>query len=54
VINGEEEANKNYVRGYYSLGRSIIDNTVNIINNIADNYSDLQGFLDFHSLGGRN
>lgn len=52
LISGNEDAANNYARGFYSVGKRIIDLTVNKIRNLADDCSNLQGFMIFHSLGG--
>ncbi|CEF68211.1 Alpha tubulin-like protein [Strongyloides ratti] len=52
MITGKEDAANNYARGHYTVGKEIIDTTVNRIRRIADNCSGLQGFLIFHSFGG--
>jgi len=52
LITGKEDAANNYARGHYTVGKEIIDQTVEQIRKIADNCSGLQGFLLFHSFGG--
>uniref|UniRef100_A0AC35TUX9 Tubulin alpha chain n=1 Tax=Rhabditophanes sp. KR3021 TaxID=114890 RepID=A0AC35TUX9_9BILA len=52
LINGKEDAANNYARGHYTIGKEIIDVTVDRIRRISDACSGLQGFLCFHSFGG--
>lgn len=52
MITGKEDAANNYARGHYTIGKEIIDNTLDRIRKLADNCSGLQGFLIFHSFGG--
>ncbi|KAM3173214.1 hypothetical protein ACTXT7_012949 [Hymenolepis weldensis] len=52
LITGKEDAANNYARGYYTIGKSIIDLILDQIRKLTDNCSGLQGFLVFHSFGG--
>ncbi|CEF62916.1 Alpha tubulin-like protein [Strongyloides ratti] len=52
MITGKEDAANNYARGHYTVGKEIIDQTMDRIKRVADNCSGLQGFLVFHSFGG--
>ena len=52
LINGKEDAANNYARGHYTVGKEIIDLTIDRIRRLADQCSGLQGFLVFHSFGG--
>lgn len=52
LISGKEDAANNYARGYYTLGKEIIDLVLDRIRKIADMCSGLQGFLIFHAFGG--
>jgi tubulin alpha len=52
MISGKEDAANNYARGHYTIGKEIIDDTVDKIRRVADNCTGLQGFLVFHSFGG--
>uniref|UniRef100_A0AAF5DET6 Tubulin alpha chain n=1 Tax=Strongyloides stercoralis TaxID=6248 RepID=A0AAF5DET6_STRER len=52
MITGKEDAANNYARGHYTIGKELIDITMDRIKKIADNCSGLQGFLIFHSFGG--
>ncbi|OGE52527.1 hypothetical protein PENARI_c010G02396 [Penicillium arizonense] len=52
LISGKEDAANNFARGYYTVGKGLIDGVADRIRRIADNCSSLQGFLIFHSFGG--
>ena len=52
LITGKEDAANNYARGHYTVGKEIIDNTLDRIRKLADGCNGLQGFLLFHSFGG--
>ncbi len=52
LINGNEDAANNYARGHYTIGKEIIDNTLDRIRKMAEVCTGLQGFLVFHSFGG--
>nr|CAH8855816.1 unnamed protein product [Trichobilharzia regenti] len=52
LISGREDAANNYARGHYTIGKDIIDYTLDRIRKIADHCNGLQGFLIFHSYGG--
>jgi tubulin alpha len=43
----------NYARGHYTVGKEIIDSVLDRIRKVADNCTGLQGFLVFHSFGGK-
>ena len=49
---GKEDAANNYARGHFTIGKEMIDVTVDRIRTVADQCSGLQGFLVFHSFGG--
>ncbi|XP_037087269.1 tubulin alpha-1C chain-like [Pollicipes pollicipes] len=49
---GKEDAANNYARGHYTIGKEIIDTTMDTIRKMVDQCSGLQGFLLFHSFGG--
>ena len=51
-MSGKEDAANNYARGHYTIGKELIDVTMDKIRRISDNTSGLQGFLVFHSFGG--
>jgi tubulin alpha len=52
IIHGKEDAANNYARGHYTVGRKIIDLTLDRIRKLADQCTGMQGFLIFHSFGG--
>ena len=52
LITGKEDAANNYARGHYTVGKEIIDDTLDRIRKMAENCTGLQGFLVFHSFGG--
>jgi len=52
LLNGKEDAANNYARGHYTVGKEIVDLTLDKIRKLADNTTGLQGFLVFHSVGG--
>ena len=52
LITGKEDAANNYARGYYTLGKEILDTVMGQIRKLADQCSGLEGFLLFHSFGG--
>jgi tubulin alpha len=52
LINGKEDAANNYARGHYTIGREIIEETLDRIRKMSEVCSGLQGFLVFHSFGG--
>ncbi|KAF8270906.1 Tubulin/FtsZ, GTPase domain-containing protein [Lactarius quietus] len=52
MITGKEDAANNYARGHYTVGKELIDPTMDKIRRLADNCTGLQGFFVFHSFGG--
>ncbi|XP_074499453.1 tubulin alpha chain-like [Sebastes fasciatus] len=52
LITGKEDAANNYARGYYSVGREIIDQVLDRVRKLSDQCTGLQGFLVFRSFGG--
>jgi tubulin alpha len=52
MISGKEDAANNYARGHYTVGKELIDPTMDKIRRLADNCTGLQGFFVFHSFGG--
>ncbi|KYR02696.1 Tubulin alpha-1B chain [Tieghemostelium lacteum] len=52
MICGKEDAANNYARGHYTVGKEIIDVTVDRIRKLAEECQGLQGFFIFHSVGG--
>lgn len=52
LINGKEDAANNYARGHYTVGKELLEPTLNAIRKSVDQCDALQGFLIFHSVGG--
>ena len=43
MISAKEDAANNYARGHYTIGKEVIDLTIDRIRKLADNCSGLQG-----------
>eukprot|EP00187_Rhodella_violacea_P016017 CAMPEP_0184723308 /NCGR_PEP_ID=MMETSP0314-20130426/24769_1 /TAXON_ID=38298 /ORGANISM="Rhodella maculata, Strain CCMP 736" /LENGTH=446 /DNA_ID=CAMNT_0027188091 /DNA_START=28 /DNA_END=1368 /DNA_ORIENTATION=- len=52
LISGKEDAANNFARGHYTVGKDLVETTLDKIRKLADNCSGLQGFLVFNSVGG--
>lgn len=52
LIHGKEDAANNYARGHYTVGKEILDESLERIRLLTENCEGLQGFLIFHSFGG--
>lgn len=52
LINGKEDAANNYARGHYTVGKDLLETTLNSIRKTVDQCESLQGFMIFHSVGG--
>jgi len=52
LISGKEDAANNYARGHYTVGKELVDVTLDRIRKLTDACTGLQGFLVFHSVGG--
>jgi len=52
LITGTEDAANNYARGHYTVGKDLLETTLNRIRKTADQCEGLQGFMIFHSVGG--
>ena len=52
MINGKEDAANNYARGHYTVGREMLDLTMESIRKLVESCNGMQGFLMFHSFGG--
>jgi len=52
LVTGKEDAANNFARGHYTVGKELVDATLERIRKAADQCSGLQGFLVFHSVGG--
>ncbi len=52
IFSGKEDTANNYTRGHYTIVKEIVDLVLDRIQKLADNCTELQGFLVFHSPGG--
>ncbi len=52
LCTGKEDAANNYARGHYTIGKEMIDLSVDKIRKLVENCTGLQGFILFHSFGG--
>jgi len=52
LVSGKEDAANNYARGHYTVGKELVDTTLEKIRKLADVCTGLQGFMVFHSVGG--
>jgi len=52
LISGKEDAANNYARGHYTVGKELVDPTLDKIRKLTDQCTGLQGFMVFHSVGG--
>jgi len=52
LLSGKEDAANNYARGHYTIGKELIDTTMDNIRRLTDNTNCLQGFIVYHSFGG--
>jgi tubulin alpha len=52
IISGKEDAASNYARGYFTIGKELIDHVLDQIRHIANQCHSIQGFIIFHSFGG--
>lgn len=52
LISGKEDAANNYARGFYTVGKEVIDTIMDRIRKHADQCTGLQGFMIFHAFGG--
>lgn len=50
--NHKEDAANNFARGHYTIGRQMIENTVEFLRRQHESCNGLQGFLFFNSVGG--
>ena len=51
-MTGKEDAANNYARGHYTIGKEIIEPTMDKLRKMANQCDGLQGFVMFHSFGG--
>jgi tubulin alpha len=52
IISGKKGAASDYASGHYNIGKEIVDLVPDRIRKLADNCTDLQGFLIFHATDG--
>lgn len=52
LIKGKEDAANNFARGRYTVGKDILDPTLDIFRRLAESCGSLQGFVLTHSIGG--
>jgi len=52
LLTGKEDAANNYARGHYTIGKEMVDITLDRIRKLTENCTGLQGFFCFHSVGG--
>jgi len=52
LLSGKEDAANNYARGHYTVGKEMVEATLDRIRRLADQCTGLQGFMIFHSVGG--
>lgn len=52
LIHGKDDAANNYARGHYTVGKEILEESMERIRKLTENCKGLQGFLIFHSFGG--
>jgi tubulin alpha len=52
LLTGKEDAANNYARGHYTIGKEIVDLTLDRIRKLTDACTGLQGFLIFNAVGG--
>lgn len=52
LCTGKEDAANNYARGHYTIGKDMIDVTIEKLRRMTEICSALQGFVLFHSFGG--
>lgn len=52
MISGKEDAANNYARGHYTVGKEMLNQTMDRVKKLTELCSGLQGFIVFHSFGG--
>lgn len=52
LLNGKDDTSNLYARGYYSVGKSMIESTLESIRKLAEQCTGIEGFSLYHSLGG--
>ena len=53
LVTGKDDAANNYARGHYTIGKEIIEPTMDKLRKMADQCNGFQGFIMFHSFGGK-
>ncbi|XP_016192627.1 tubulin alpha chain-like, partial [Arachis ipaensis] len=51
LISGKEDATKNFAKGYYIVSKEIVDLCLDHVRKLANNCTNLQGFLIFNTIG---
>merc|ERR1712188_282453 len=49
---GKEDAANNFARGHYTIGKEMVDKVNTAVRQLADNSSNVQGFIVNHAVGG--
>ncbi len=49
---GKNDPSNNFARGYYAIGKEMIDDISDGLKTLVDNCDDVQGFVINHSVGG--
>ena len=52
LLYGQQDAGNNFARGYYTIGREMIDKINDKIRKVCDSCDNLQGFIINHSVAG--
>merc|ERR1711997_133338 len=52
LLPGKEDAANNFARGYYTVGKEMIDKVNDRLRKLVDNCDNVQGFVVNHSVGG--
>lgn len=52
LISGKEDSANNFVRGFHTIGRTMIDSVAEKIRQVVEHTNNLQGFFLCHSFGG--
>lgn len=52
LLNGREDAANNFARGYYSVGKEMLDQVIDRLRKLVNNSQNVQGFIINHAVGG--
>ena len=52
LVTGREDAANNYARGHFTIGKELVDLSLERIRKLVDNCTGLQGFMLYHAVGG--